>query len=65
MLRVSSREEAANGVGEGVDRKGVALVVKKVKNKKKSSDASSPFTKYDPYLRASLKNAKTRLIFIS
>ena len=60
---INKISEPANGGGEGDDRVGaqpdLEKVAKRAKHQKKIPEASRPLTKYDIYLRASQKNAKT------
>ena len=57
--------EPANGGGEDDDRVGakpdLEKVAKRAKHQKKIPEASRPLTKYDLYLRASQKNARTSI----
>ena len=65
---INKISEPANGGGEGDDRVGakpdLGKMAKRVKHQKKIPEASRPLTKYDLYLRASQKNAKTSTSFL-
>ena len=65
---INKISEPANGGGEGDDRVGakpdLGKMAKRVKHQKKIPEASRPLTKFDLYLRASQKNAKTSSSFL-
>ena len=65
---INKISEPANGGDEGDDRVGakpdLEKVAKRAKHQKKIREASRLLTKYDIYLRASQKNAKTSSSFL-
>ena len=65
---INKISEPANRGDEGYDRVGakpdIEKVAKRAKHQKKIREASRPLTKYDIYLRASQKNAKTSTSFL-
>ena len=57
-------EPANEGDGRAEAESDLEKVAKRAKHQKKIPEASRPLTKYDLYLRASQKNAKTSTSFL-